>query len=70
MDKYEKLQELLKACWKRYKMVGTKEKDGETVPNCVPKSEEELGKDEKKYSKKVKNPETGREKTVKYNGPR
>ncbi len=24
-------------CWKGYKPVGTKEKDGKTVPNCVPK---------------------------------
>lgn len=23
-------------CWKNYKMVGTKKKDGVTVPNCVP----------------------------------
>lgn len=26
-----------KQCWKGYEMVGTKEKDGKTVPNCVPK---------------------------------
>ena len=26
-----------KACWKNYKMVGTKQKNGKTVPNCVPK---------------------------------
>lgn len=25
------------ACWKDYKQVGTKKKDGKTVPNCVPK---------------------------------
>ena len=25
------------ACWKGYTAVGTKEKDGEEVPNCVPK---------------------------------
>ena len=24
-------------CWKGYHPVGTKEKDGRTVPNCVPK---------------------------------
>ena len=24
-------------CWKGYKPVGTKKKDGKTVPNCVPK---------------------------------
>jgi non-homologous end joining protein Ku len=27
------------ACWKNYKMVGTKKKGGKTVPNCVPKEE-------------------------------
>lgn len=26
-------------CWKGYKPVGTKEKNGRTVPNCVPKNE-------------------------------
>lgn len=25
-----------KSCWKNYKQVGTKEKNGKTVPNCVP----------------------------------
>jgi hypothetical protein len=24
-------------CWTNYQMVGTKKKDGKTVPNCVPK---------------------------------
>ena len=24
-------------CWKNYKMVGTKKKNGKKVPNCVPK---------------------------------
>ena len=24
-------------CWKNYKMVGTKKKNGKEVPNCVPK---------------------------------
>ncbi len=24
-------------CWKNYEQVGTKTKDGKTVPNCVPK---------------------------------
>jgi len=28
--------ELKKACWKGYTAVGTKEKNGRTVPNCVP----------------------------------
>jgi hypothetical protein len=69
MDKYEKSRELLKACWEGYKMVGTKKKGDRTVPNCVPTKKDEdssIEKDEKKYSKKVTNPETGREKTVKY----
>ena len=25
-----------KVCWKGYKMVGTKKKNGKKVPNCVP----------------------------------
>lgn len=25
------------ACWKNYEAVGTKEKNGKRVPNCVPK---------------------------------
>ena len=29
-------------CWKGYKPVGTKQKGGRTVPNCVPKEEVEL----------------------------
>ena len=24
-------------CWKGYEMIGTKKKNGRTVPNCVPK---------------------------------
>jgi hypothetical protein len=30
------------ACWKGYTAVGTKEKDGKKVPNCVPVKEEDL----------------------------
>jgi len=26
-----------KPCWKNYKRVGTKKKNGKEVPNCVPK---------------------------------
>lgn len=26
-------------CWKDYEMIGTKKKNGKTVPNCVPKEE-------------------------------
>lgn len=25
-------------CWDNYEMVGTKQKGGKTVPNCVPKA--------------------------------
>lgn len=40
-----------KSCWKNYKQVGTKEKNGKTVPNCVP---EEYRKSlEKNYAKSV-----------------
>ena len=35
----ELVSELDEACWKNYKMVGTKKKGGKTVPNCVPESE-------------------------------
>jgi hypothetical protein len=31
-------------CWKGYKPVGTKKKNGKTVPNCVPKESVEEGK--------------------------
>ncbi|CAM3398444.1 hypothetical protein POKO110462_00890 [Pontibacter korlensis] len=30
-------------CWKGYEPVGTKEKDGKTVPNCVPKNDSSSG---------------------------
>ena len=31
------LQNILKeACWKGYKQIGMKDKDGRKVPNCVP----------------------------------
>jgi len=33
----ELLNEIEEACWVKYKQVGTKLKDGETVPNCVKK---------------------------------
>jgi hypothetical protein len=29
-------------CWKGYKQLGMKKKDGKEVPNCVPMNEEEL----------------------------
>ena len=31
------LEKMDNPCWSGYTMVGTKEKDGQTVPNCVPK---------------------------------
>ena len=31
----------MKPCWKGYKQVGMKEKDGKEVPNCVPINESE-----------------------------
>lgn len=57
-------------CWKGYKPVGTKKKNGKTVPNCVPKESIEeaeyqgkdvplskkLPGDVKKYKVYVKNP--------------
>jgi hypothetical protein len=39
-------------CWKGYHPVGTKKKDGRTVPNCVPESSEEPV--EEKWSEKYK----------------
>lgn len=32
--------ELDEACWKGYKQLGVKKKDGKTVPNCVPVKED------------------------------
>ena len=37
-------KDLAKACWKGYTAVGTKKKNGKTVPNCVPEEVKE-GKD-------------------------
>jgi hypothetical protein len=40
LDQLKTTSESLKTdnpCWKGYKPVGTKEKNGKTVPNCVPK---------------------------------
>jgi hypothetical protein len=31
-------QQMKGACWKGYEAVGTKQKNGRTVPNCVPKA--------------------------------
>lgn len=35
-DKSKENKKLKKACWKGYKAIGTKKKNGNTVPNCVP----------------------------------
>jgi hypothetical protein len=34
------LKEMENPCWKGYEMVGTKNKDGKEVPNCVPVKED------------------------------
>jgi hypothetical protein len=33
-------RDVREACWKGYKMLGTKKKNGKEVPNCVPVKEE------------------------------
>ena len=50
--------DLKKACWKGYTAVGTKQKGGRTVPNCVP---EEVQLDEKSaaWKRKEGKSETG-----------
>lgn len=41
---YDKIMEKMKdPCWKGYKMVGQKEKDGKKVPNCVPEAYQRFG---------------------------
>ena len=52
------------ACWKGYEAVGTKKKNGKTVPNCVPKEESGAGcegtdKLVKKYKKDTPMEDTG-----------
>jgi len=42
----------IKACWKTYKMVGTKMKDGKEVPNCVPKNNSPAKMTSSQYSRK------------------
>ncbi len=36
---YLKIASNKEPCWENYEMIGTKEKDGKNVPNCVPKKE-------------------------------
>jgi hypothetical protein len=38
---------LTDACWQGYEAVGTKQKDGKTVPNCVPKNKNAIREGEK-----------------------
>jgi len=71
----KKLKEIIRKsideCWKSHKQVGMKKKGGKTVPNCVPKNEEvDEAKTKpakgKRFAKKVKNPKTGRTRTISY----
>jgi len=48
--------DLKDACWKGYTAVGTKKKNGKSVPNCVPESIEETAAWQRKEGK---NPEGG-----------
>ena len=41
-------------CWKGYKQVGMKEKDGRQVPNCVPIDEITEGKADQSFNKIIK----------------
>ena len=40
-------KEIREACWKGYIQVGTKEKNGRTVPNCVPNPDGKIAKQKK-----------------------
>jgi hypothetical protein len=60
-------------CWEGYVQVGMKRKGGRRVPNCVPASSgvarpqaQKDTEDDKKYSKRVRDPKTGRTRTVRY----
>jgi hypothetical protein len=61
------------ACWKGYVQVGMKRKGKREVPNCVPASSgaakpraQKDTEDDKKYTKVVTNPETGRKNRIRY----
>jgi hypothetical protein len=43
------LKEMENPCWKGYEMVGTKNKDGKEVPNCVPVKEDINSDDDVNY---------------------
>lgn len=53
-----KKESLEQACWKGYKAVGTKEKDGKTVPNCVPEAFERDEEMERSIAAKQKKYDT------------
>jgi hypothetical protein len=55
--KYKKMfgelkQDLADACWKGYKQVGLKDKNGKKVPNCVPEAYD-IGHDYADYTNKI-----------------
>ena len=43
------IKEMDNPCWKGYEMVGTKQKDGKEVPNCVPMKEDIDSDDDVNY---------------------
>lgn len=79
----EYLKEAEDPCWKGYRQLGMKKKDGKEVPNCIPEEEineaEYQGKevplnkpmqgDVKKSKVYVKDPETGNVKKVNFGDP-
>jgi hypothetical protein len=40
-EKFNKLFPLMEKCWKGYKQVGMKDKNGKQVPNCVPEDKKD-----------------------------
>jgi hypothetical protein len=46
-------EDLDDTCWKGYEAIGTKKKNGKTVPNCVPKEETEIEEEIVKKTLKV-----------------
>lgn len=79
----EYLKEAEDPCWKGYRQLGMKKKDGKEVPNCIPEEEineaEYQGRevplnkpmqgDVKKSKVYVKDPETGNVKKVNFGDP-
>lgn len=56
------------ACWKGYKQVGTKKKNGKEVPNCVPESVNEAPEDKEPASPDEKSMAMDQAKFIKYVG--